>query len=98
MPVLEFLPRAVEEFEEATRYYEGREAGLGLRFRLEIESVCAAIVRQPLLWRERKGGYRRVNCPGFPYYIAFFLREERIIVAAVAHASRHPEYWKKRPH
>lgn len=94
--MLGFLPQALEEFEEATRYYEEREPGLGLRFRMEIESVCAAIIRQPLLWRERQGGFRRVNCPAFPYYIAFFLRGERIIVAAVAHSSRHPDYWKKR--
>lgn len=94
--MLEFLPQAIEEFEEATQYYEEREPGLGLRFRMEIESVCAAIARQPLLWRERQGGFRRANCPAFPYYLAFILRGERIIVAAVAHASRHPDYWKKR--
>ena len=94
--VLEFLPEATCEVEDATRYYAGRVSGLGVRFRQEVESVCAAIVRQPLLWRERSGGYRRVNFPGFPYYIAYFIRGERIIVVAVAHASRHPDYWKRR--
>jgi plasmid stabilization system protein ParE len=69
---------------------------LGVRFRLEVESACAAIIQHPLLWRERRGRYRRVNLPGFPYYVAYFLREERILIAAVAHASRHPDYWKKR--
>ncbi len=64
--VLDFIPEAMAEAEEATRYYEQRVAGLGVRFRQEIESVCAAIIRQPLLWRERRGGFRRVNFPGFP--------------------------------
>lgn len=50
-----------------------------------------------LLRRERPGGYRRVNLTGFPYYIAYFIRGEHIVVAAVAHASRHPDYWKMRP-
>ena len=94
--VLEFLPEAKCDAEEATRFYEGRVAGLGARFRAEVESVCAAIVRQPLLWRERSGGHRRVNIPGFPYYVAYFIRRERIIVAAVGHAARHPDYWKRR--
>ncbi|MGH9932835.1 MAG: hypothetical protein ACREA9_26835 [Pyrinomonadaceae bacterium] len=53
-------------------------------------------MQHPRLWRERPGGYRRVNLPGFPYYVAFFLREEHILIAAVGHGSRHPDYWKRR--
>ena len=49
-----------------------------------------------MLWRERSGGYRRVNCPVFPYYIPFFIRGEKIIIAAVAHEYRKPGYWKYR--
>jgi plasmid stabilization system protein ParE len=94
--VLEYLPEARCDAEEATRFYEQRVSGLGARFRAEVESVCAAIVRQPLLWSERSGGYRRVNIPGFPYYVAYFIRGERIIVTAVGHAGRHPDYWKRR--
>ncbi|MBI4327622.1 MAG: type II toxin-antitoxin system RelE/ParE family toxin [Chloroflexi bacterium] len=94
--VLEFLPEAAAEVAAATEYYEARVPGLGVRFRREIESACGAVVQHPLLWRERPGGYRRVNLPGFPYYIAYFMREERILVAAVGHASRHPDYWKGR--
>jgi len=94
--VLEFLPEAAAEVEATVEYYEIRVPGLGARFRREFESVCAAIVQHPLLWRERQGGYRRVNLPGFPYYVAFFLRQERVLVAAVGHASRHPDYWKRR--
>ena len=94
--VLEFLSEALNDAEEAVRYYEKCVPGLGARFRAQIESVCAAIVRQPLLWRERRGGYRRVNIPGFPYYVAFIIRGERLVVTAIGHASRHPDYWKRR--
>jgi plasmid stabilization system protein ParE len=94
--VLEFLPEAADEIAAATEYYETRVPGLGARFRREVESISGAVVQHPLLWRERAGGYRRVNFPGFPYYLAFFLRDERILIAAVAHASRHPDYWKRR--
>jgi plasmid stabilization system protein ParE len=93
---LVFLPEATEEAAEATAYYEEQVAGLGVRFRAEVETVCAAIVRQPLLWRERSGGNRRASLPGFPHYIAYFLRGERIIVAAVGHGARHPNYWRAR--
>ena len=93
---LVFLPEALAEVEEATRYYEELLPGLGARFRLGLESVSKHIAEQPLLWRERRGGHRRVNLPGFPYYVAYYLRGEAVVVAAVAHASRHPNYWKHR--
>ena len=93
---LEFLPEASAEVECVTGDYEARVSGLGFRFRETVESSCAAIVQHPLLWRERSGGYRRVNLPGFPYYIVFVLREELVLVVAVAHAARHPNYWKSR--
>lgn len=93
---LDFLPEARAEFREAVRYYESTHPGLGQRFRSEIRDVCRLITRHPLMWRERSGGYRRVNCPVFPYYIAYFIRGDRILVAAVAHGHRLPDYWKRR--
>jgi len=94
--VLEFLPQASDEVAEAASYYDAREKGLGVRFRLEVESACNPIVLDPLLWRERHGICRRANLPGYPYYIAYFIRGERVLIAAVAHVSRHPDHWKKR--
>jgi hypothetical protein len=66
---LEFVSEALEEAEEATKYYEDIHLGLGVRFREEVEAITQAIMAQPLLWRERNGGFRRVNLPGFPFYI-----------------------------
>jgi plasmid stabilization system protein ParE len=94
--VLEFVPEAAAELECVTGDYEARVPGLGVRLREEVESVCAAIVQHPLLWRERPEGFRRVNLPGYSYYVAFVVREECIFVVAVAHASRNPSYIKSR--
>src|SRR4051812_29562960 len=94
--VLEFVREASAEVECVTGDYEARVPGLGLRFRKEVEAACAAIVQHPLLWRERPEGFRRVNLPGFPYYAAFVVREERIFVIAIAHASRRPDYFTHR--
>ncbi|MGV3531708.1 MAG: type II toxin-antitoxin system RelE/ParE family toxin [Chthoniobacteraceae bacterium] len=93
---LEFLSEAWLEAEEATRYYEERVPGLGVRFRLQLENVCAAVSSQPLLWNDRPGGYRRVNLPGFPYYAAYVIRGDRVVVVAVGHTSRRPMYWTQR--
>ncbi len=68
---LEFVDEALDEAEDATNYYEEIQPGLGFRFREELEAVTQAIVSQPLLWRERIGGFRRVNLLGFPFYISY---------------------------
>ena len=93
---LEFLPAAGQEAAEATAYYEQIEPGLGVRFREEVESVATAVLLHPLLWRERRGGYRRVNLPGFPFYLAYVLRGERVRVVAVGHGARRPDYFRTR--
>ncbi|MCB9782989.1 MAG: type II toxin-antitoxin system RelE/ParE family toxin [Candidatus Omnitrophica bacterium] len=94
--IAQFIEEAEIELVEAAEWYETNEPGLGVRFRNEIAHVLARIVEDPFLWREREGGYRRVNCPVFPYYIPYFIRNDRIIVAAVAHGHRDPDYWKSR--
>jgi len=62
---LEFLPGARLELLEAAEHYESEQPGLGIRFRDEVKHVCSRILEDPLLWRERPGGYRRVNCQPF---------------------------------
>ena len=94
--VLDFLPEASAEVECVTGDYEARSVGLCARFRSEVESACAAIVQHPLLWRLPPGGYRRVNLPGFPYYVAFITDAQQALIIAVAHSSRHPDYLKNR--
>jgi plasmid stabilization system protein ParE len=92
----EFLTEARDEFWEAALYYEAKEAGLGVRLREEVFRVIERVLADPYLWRERAGGYRRVNCPVFPYYVAYFIRPGKVVIAAVAHGHRRPNYWKDR--
>ena len=93
---LEFFEIAQAELREAAHYYEDKQPGLGTRFSEEVEHLCSLIQNEPFLWRERKEGYRRVNCPVFPYFIAYVIEHDIIFIAAVAHAHRHPDYWKAR--
>lgn len=91
-----FLPEARIEFLEAAAYYEAKQIGLGVRFRDEVGQVIDRAAAAPLLWREQPGGWRRVNCPVFPYYVAYFIRGETMVIAAVAHGHRRPGYWRER--
>ena len=93
---VEFLTEAEEELTDAALWYESKQPGLGVRFRDEIAHVVSRIAEDPTLWREREGGYRRVNCPVFPYFVAYIIRNQRIIIAAVGHGHRKAGYWKSR--
>ena len=94
--VLELTREALAELECVTGDYEARSSGLGVRFRSEVERACEGILQYPYQGSERKGGFRRVNLPGFPYYITYVVIDELLLVLAVAHSARHPDYWKNR--
>jgi plasmid stabilization system protein ParE len=40
--------------------------------------------------------YDRYRFRGFPYYVAYLVSGEVIVVLAVAHERRHPRYWSDR--
>jgi hypothetical protein len=42
---LEFLPEPSAELYEAAAYYEGKQPGLGRRFRGEVLELCRLVVR-----------------------------------------------------
>ena len=93
---VEFLPEAQDDLWEAVSFYESRETGLGVCLRDEVARVVTRIAADPLLWRERPGGYRRVNCPVFPYYVAYVIRRQTIVITAIAHGHRRPGFWSGR--
>ena len=92
----EILQEAEAELTEAIAHYEDIEAGLGLRLKQEARTAIRWIQDHPELPRLRPKGYRRVNLKIFPYYIAYFIWDDRIWVLAVAHGRRRPEYWLDR--
>lgn len=93
---VDFTSEAKEDLFDAVDYYEDKERGLGCRMRDEISSILNIVSSAPYLWRERVEGYRRVNCPVFPYYVAYVIRDGVIVVVAVAASRRKPGYWHAR--
>ena len=91
-----FLPDAQEELLDAIQWYEREREGLGALLNEEVEGVIQRILQNPLLWRQRADGHRRVNCRAFPYYVAYHVRGQTVVIAAVGHVRRKPNYWKKR--
>ena len=93
---VEIIAPAEAELDDACRYYEAQESGLGTRFRDQFRSTLQRIVALPHAWRPVPGGLR--NCPlhHFPYGVVYAVEEARIVIVAVAHHHRRPDYWADR--
>ena len=94
--IVHFVEEAQREFLDAISYYEEARAGLGRRFKDEVDRSILWIAGHPELYRPRPGGYRRINLRVFPYYVPYIVREQTVWVLAVAHGNRRPLYWISR--
>lgn len=90
---IRFVEEAQSEFLDAISDYEEACAGLGRRFKEEVDRSVLWVADHADLYRLRSGLYRRFNLRIFPYYIAYIVRAETLWVLAVAHGSRKPLYW-----
>ena len=88
------IPSVVQrEVRDAAEYLEAEERGLGDRFWQEFDGQVRWIELNALKPRLRPPGYRRVNFRIFPYYVAYVIRDDVVVLLAVAHGARQPEYW-----
>jgi len=90
---LQFPQRVRQEARDAIGYYEAERPGLGEMLWLELEISVKWILANPTIPRLRPGDYRRVNLRSYPYYIAYALRGDFVVLLAISHAARKPEYW-----
>jgi plasmid stabilization system protein ParE len=98
---LQFLEEAVAEAESAVTWYERRRSGLGQAFAAELDRAFVVVAESPRTWARvpRVAGLevRRFLLGRFPYEVVFLVvGEEAVVVIAVAHCSRQPQYWAAR--
>lgn len=97
MPLrLEYLDEALDEAEEAARWYAARSPSAAAGFTDELDVAAAAIERTPATWPAYDHGTRRFLLRRFPYSVVYRVESTRVVIVAVAHAHRRPGYWKQR--
>ena len=69
---------------------------LGKIFLDEIERAERLIKESPATWPILEGNLRRYLLRRFPFGIIYFQETKEIVVVAVAHLHRNPDYWKER--
>lgn len=66
-----YSQKAKEEFKDAVKWYEEKEAGLGSDLEKEIQTKVEMITKHPLRYPMRKGYYRQTLVKRFPYLIVY---------------------------
>jgi plasmid stabilization system protein ParE len=87
------LEQAHQEFLDEATFYDRKDPALAVRFRNEVARVVDWISQNFEVPRLRPEGYRRVNLPTFPHYVAYIVRDEVIWVVSISHSSKQPEHW-----
>lgn len=95
---VKLLKLAQVEFEEAVSHDESEQAGLGDRFRSEVLRSISRIHRFPVSYQQFSPGTRRCLIAKFPYGIIYHYSPEsdEILIVAIAHLHRRPDYWVSR--
>ena len=97
---LRILSEAEEEAHASAIWYDEQLVGLGDDFLDELSAALQKIEetpnRFPPLETAKSKQVRRCRLTRFPYLIIFEILDSEIVVLAVAHSQRKPNYWRKR--
>jgi plasmid stabilization system protein ParE len=91
-----FTRYAKQELEDAVYYYELEYSGLGKKFKEEVKKAIVRIAEYPRAWSVERGDVRRCLLHRFPYKIMYSIEKDHILIIAVAHQHRKPDYWISR--
>jgi len=91
-----FHPEALDEFDDAGRYYAEINSELGARFYREIERLIREVCADPRRFRKFDPPARRHFSGNFPYALIYLDKPDHVWIVAVMQMKRRPGYWKPR--
>jgi plasmid stabilization system protein ParE len=91
-----FVAPARREFLAEFAYYRNKEFGLGSRFLTAVEDATARALSYPLTGTPASENTRRMFLKDLPFALVYRPEENGIVVFALAHHARRPEYWRDR--
>ncbi len=93
---IQFHPEVLEEIKGAYDWYESKVLGLGNKFLMELENSYLSIQTFPNMWANFQYGFKRYLLNRFPFSILYKVTDKTIIIVAIMHNSRKPNYWLNR--
>ncbi len=62
-------------------------------FKEEVKTAVMRIAKYPNSWTSEKSGIRKCLLHKFPYKLMYSIENDHILILAVAHQHRKPDYW-----
>ena len=91
-----FIALARREFLSEVAFYNGKEPGLGTRFAAAVEEATTRALAFPSTGSPASTNTRRVFVKDFPFAVIYRPESDGIVIFAIAHHSRRPDYWQSR--
>ena len=91
-----FLPAAEADLLKEIMYYSNAREGLGVKFHAAITAAVKKAVANPDSGAPLPKGTRSRLVKGFPFSVIYRASDVELLVVAVAHHRRQPEYWSRR--
>jgi plasmid stabilization system protein ParE len=91
-----YLSPAQLELEEAVAFYDRRSRVVARAFLADVMSALEGVRRLPESAPVLRGAVRRKPLRKFPYSILFALDGDTVVIVAVMHGKRRPDYWAPR--
>lgn len=88
-----YLPSAEAEMNEAAQFYETEASGLGAEFLDEIQRALDRILNWPELGKIVSANFRSSVLARFPFSLVYRIEDDTVLMVAVAHQRRRPNYW-----
>ena len=92
-----FLDRARQELIEAGVYYASQNRKLVDDLEQEVDRALGFLCEFPRAAKPIDRIHRSYKLHRFPYLLIYRIAGPELIVVAVAHTSRKPGYWRRRP-
>jgi hypothetical protein len=93
---IRLLKPAQAELDDEIIYYEEQVSGLGIEFLDEILKTFKRIKLNPKAWTLFSKRTRRCLVHRFPYGVIYQIRENEILIIAIANLHKKPDYWRDR--
>lgn len=93
---LVFHPDVQDEVDEAHRWYEQKQTGLGDDFLAALEEVYARLQKMPGIHPTIYKDVCQARPRRFPYGVYYRVHSDRVEVIAVQHDRRDPNRWQSR--
>lgn len=96
MSTVRLLEVARAELAEAVAWYNEQSPGLGFDLANEVREALHKLETFPSAWPVFSRRTRRCMVRRFPYGVLYQLRDDEVLILAIMHFGRDPEYWQKR--